>query len=240
MPRADAPNSTRDRLLLAAGQLLHESEDGRVSTRAICERAGVQAPTLYHHFGSKQGLLDAVINYGFSQYVQATGQEAGGDDPIGAVRNGWDRHVRFGLEHPSFYVLLYGQIQPGTPCTLTGAAEAMLLELLTVAARRGLLRVPPADAAAQIAAANVGVTLSLIAQPEDERDLVLSSRVRDAVLAAMVVAPAGPDPVSSGPSTPSSIASLAVALSAALDDGDAVLSASEVALLREWLGRLAR
>lgn len=239
MSRKDAPNPTRDRLLLAAAQLLHEAQDGRVSTRAICERAGVQAPTLYHHFGSKQGLLDAVINYGFSQYVRATGEEAGGDDPIGAVRNGWDRHVRFGLEHPSFYVLLHGQIQPGVPCTLTGSAEAMLLELLTLAARRGLLRVPPADAAAQIAAANVGVTLNLIAQPEDERDLVLSSRVRDAVLAA-IVAPAGPDPGSSDPSAPPSIASLAVALSAALDDGDAVLSATEVALLREWLSRLAR
>jgi hypothetical protein len=40
--------------------------------------------------------------------------------------------------------------------------------------------------------------------------------------------------------TPASIASLAVALSAALDDGDAVLSATETALLREWLGRLAQ
>jgi AcrR family transcriptional regulator len=240
MARTDTPNTTRDRLLLAAAQLLHESEDRRVSTRAICERAGVQAPTLYHHFGSKQGLLDAVINYGFSQYVQATEEEADGADPIGAVRNGWDRHVRFGLEHPSFYVMLHGQIQPGTPCTITGSAEAMLLELLTLAARRGLLRLPPADAAAQIAAANVGVTLSLIAQPEGERDLALSARVRDAVLAAMVVAPAGPDPGSSSPLTPPSIASLAVALSAALDDGDSVLSATETALLREWLGRLAQ
>jgi len=63
MARADAPNSTRDRLLLAAGQLLHESEDGRVSTRAICMRAGVQAPTLYHHFGSKGGLVHEVLQH---------------------------------------------------------------------------------------------------------------------------------------------------------------------------------
>jgi len=52
-----------DRLLLAAGQLLHEAKGGNVSTRAICDRAGVQAPTLYHHFGSKQGLLDAVVKF---------------------------------------------------------------------------------------------------------------------------------------------------------------------------------
>ena len=27
----------------------------------ICEQAGVTKPTLYHYFGSKQGLLDAVL-----------------------------------------------------------------------------------------------------------------------------------------------------------------------------------
>ena len=58
-----------DRLLLAAAELLHEAGDGTASTRAICARAGVQAPTLYHHFGSKQGLIDAVIQHGFNQYV---------------------------------------------------------------------------------------------------------------------------------------------------------------------------
>ena len=48
----------RDRLLLAAAELLDAADGSEVSTRAICDRAGVQAPTLYHHFGSKQGLLD--------------------------------------------------------------------------------------------------------------------------------------------------------------------------------------
>jgi AcrR family transcriptional regulator len=42
---------------------------GEVSTRAICERAGVQAPTLYHHFGNKQALLDAVITHGFNRFL---------------------------------------------------------------------------------------------------------------------------------------------------------------------------
>src|SRR2546428_13217209 len=110
------PSAVRDRLLLAAAQLLHEAGGKEVSTRAICERAGVQAPTLYHHFGSKQGLLDAVVNYGFTQYVQAPSP---GGDPVDRIREGWDRHVEYGLAHPAFYVLLYGQIEPGVPCNLT-------------------------------------------------------------------------------------------------------------------------
>ena len=222
-------SSARDRLLLAAGQLLHEAQGGDVSTRAICARAGVQAPTLYHHFGSKQGLLDAVVNYGFTQYVAE--HTADVVDPVQALRSGWDSHVQYGLAHPGFYVLLYGQIEPAVPCTLTARAEDMLLDRLAEVARQGRLRVPPAEAAREIVAANVGVTLSLIAQPEDARDLAMSARVRDAVLGSLLT-----DAVPPGDGT---VGALAVALSAAIEDDDR-LSTAETALLREWLGRLAQ
>ncbi|WP_410623811.1 TetR/AcrR family transcriptional regulator [Amycolatopsis sp. cmx-8-4] len=225
--RSSNATSTRDRLLLAAGQLLHEADGGAVSTRAICERAGVQAPTLYHHFGSKQGLLDAVVNYGFTQYVQAP--ETGGD-PVARIREGWDRHVAYGLENPAFYVLLYGQIEPGVPCNLTSSAEAMLLELFTPLARAGRLRVEATEAARQFAAANSGVTLSLIAQPEGVRDLAMSAQVRDAVLAGLLT---------DGPAAGSSTSALAVALSTALTDDVDELTTTERQLLREWLHRLA-
>ncbi|MFJ1761071.1 TetR/AcrR family transcriptional regulator [Amycolatopsis sp. NPDC088138] len=225
--RSSNATSTRDRLLLAAGQLLHEADGGPVSTRAICERAGVQAPTLYHHFGSKQGLLDAVVNYGFTQYVQAP--ETGGD-PVARIREGWDRHVAYGLENPAFYVLLYGQIEPGVPCNLTSSAEAMLLELFTPLARAGRLRVEATEAARQFAAANSGVTLSLIAQPEGARDLAMSAQVRDSVLAGLLT---------DGPAAGSSTGALAVALSTALADDVDALTTTERQLLREWLHRLA-
>ncbi|WP_284745781.1 TetR/AcrR family transcriptional regulator [Amycolatopsis sp. RTGN1] len=225
--RSSNATSTRDRLLLAAGQLLHEAQGGPVSTRAICERAGVQAPTLYHHFGSKQGLLDAVVNYGFTQYVQAP--EPGGD-PVDRIRAGWDRHVGYGLENPQFYVLLYGQIEPGVPCNLTSSAEAMLLELFTPLARDGRLRVDAAEAARQLAAANSGVTLSLIAEPEESRDLAMSAQVREAVLAGLLA---------ERPAEGSSVGALAVALSTALEDDVDELTTTERHLLREWLHRLS-
>ncbi|MDX3853964.1 TetR/AcrR family transcriptional regulator [Streptomyces sp. AK02-01A] len=240
---------TRDRLLLAAAELMHASGGGSVSTRAICERAGVQAPTLYHHFGSKQGLLDAVVNYGFTQYVEARNEErpgGGGDDPVARIRHGWDDHVRFGLEHPSFYVLLYGQIQQGVPCTLTGQAEAMLLELLTRVARAGGLRVDPAEAAQEIAAANVGVTLSLIARPGATADAPMSRRVRDALLRDLIDEShlTGEDrPLDeggqAGTDAAPGIGTLAVALSTALaSEPSSALSDGEAILLREWLDRL--
>jgi AcrR family transcriptional regulator len=223
--------ATRDRLLLAAAQLLDESGVRGASTRAICERAKVTAPTLYHHFGSKQGLVDEVLNRGFSRYV--AGRSGGATDPIDAARAGWDAHVGFGLAQPAFYVLLYGRIKPGIPCAITGPALATLTGLLESAAAAGRLRVPPADAAAQILAANVGATLSLIAEPAATRDPALSDRLREAVLAAVTV-PAGP---AAGASA--TRAGAAITLRSALVADPSGLTPGEATLLGELLDRLA-
>ena len=138
MPRGLNRGETRDRLLLAAAELMHESGDPTVSTRAVCERAGVEAPTLYHHFGSKQGLIDAVIQHGFNLYVDPD-PVSETLNPIDAIRRGWDQHVRFGLDNPRFYALLYGNVERGRPCAITSPALARLTDLLTVAAKAGQL-----------------------------------------------------------------------------------------------------
>ena len=227
----------RDRLLLAAAQLPGRGAGGRCLDPVICNRAGVQAPTLYHHFGSKQGLIDAVINHGFTQYVASAHTPGTSDDPLDDVRAGWDRHVEFGLEHPAFYTLLYGRIEPGRPCTITAPALAMLVELFTVAARRGVLAVTPGDAASQVLAANIGVTLTLISQPQDELDLDLSRRVREAAIAGVIS-----DHSASRPPRSASVAptrATAVTLRTLVNDDPGRLSPGEAALLRELLDRLS-
>jgi AcrR family transcriptional regulator len=225
--------AARDRLLLAGAQLLEEAEGGEVSTRAICERAGVQAPTLYHHFANKQGLLEAVVSHGLRQFLARRRAAATGPgDPIADLREGWDDHIRFGLENPNFYALIYGRVIPGRPCGVVADVEAMILETLRPAAREGRLRVAPEQAAAQIVAASSGVVMALITQPAGEVDLALSDEVRDAVLARITTAA---PPARSEPSVPAA----AIALAAALDDDPAALSAGETVLLREWLARLS-
>ncbi len=226
-------SSTRDRLLLAAGQLLHESTNREVSTRAICERAGVQAPTLYHYFGSKQGLLDAVVNHGFTQYMRDAARGRDTDDPIAAIRAGWDNHVRYGLAHPSFYVLVYGEIQPGEPCSVSASAMRMLLDLLNKIAREGRLRVAPDVAARQLVAANVGVTLSLIATPGDP-DFDWSAQLRDTIIDSVI------DDAPAARPAGSALSTVAVGFLAALDQDTGGLTDGETTLLREWLHRMAR
>jgi AcrR family transcriptional regulator len=214
---------TRDRLLRATAELLEEGGDPP-STRAICGRAGVTAPTLYHHFGNKQALIDAVIGYGLAQYP--TGP-AGDDDPIAAVRAGWDAHVRYGLANPSFYALVHGRIGGAVSVPARRSLESLFAE----AARRGLLRAPVADAAARVLAANIGVTLSLIGQPEDTRDPLLSGAVREAVLGSIT---GGELAAGAGR------AQAAVTLRAALAEDTSGLTPGEAALLSELLDRLGR
>lgn len=231
-PATDAVQ-TRDRLLSAAAELLEEADGEDVSTRAICERAGVRSPTLYHHFGSKEGLLDAVVSHGLREFLDSV-EEPPADDPVAHLREAWDLHVQFGLENPSFYALVYGRTRPGRPCAVVADLRGMVLEALEPAARHGRLRVTPEDAAAQIVAASSGVALALIAQASDDRDLALSTQVRDAILESLTTSPRGRRS-RRAPTT----ASAAVGLAATLTETPEGFSDAEAALLHDWLERLA-
>ncbi|MEO3813689.1 TetR/AcrR family transcriptional regulator [Sphaerisporangium sp. B11E5] len=229
--------STKDRVLRAAAGLLAEGGREAVSTRAVSAAAGVQAPTLYRLFGDKEGLLAAVAGYGFEEYL--TGKAAMGetDDPVEDLRRGWDLHVEFGLTHPAFYTLMYGEARPGGDIPAAREAARLLHRGVSRIAAAGRLRVGVGLAAGLVHAAGVGVTLSLIATPPEDRDPGLSRSAREAVLDAVITTPKpAPDPGDP-------IAARAAALQAALTvnrPADPRLSDAEHALLLEWLERLSR
>jgi TetR/AcrR family transcriptional regulator, regulator of cefoperazone and chloramphenicol sensitivity len=66
---------TKQVLVGAAGELLAERGVGRVSTRAIAERAGENIGTIHYHFGSKDGLLKEVLLFACHSQVGPTLQE---------------------------------------------------------------------------------------------------------------------------------------------------------------------
>ena len=55
----DSAQSTRERILQAAGKLFHRDGIRAISVDAIAERAGVTKRTLYYHFRSKDDLIAA-------------------------------------------------------------------------------------------------------------------------------------------------------------------------------------
>jgi AcrR family transcriptional regulator len=215
---------TKTAILEAATELLVASPTGEVSTRAICERAGVGAPTLYRHFGDKDGLMSAVVDHAFERYLAGKRAATPSADPVQDLRDGWDNHVAFALEHPAPYRLMHSVAVPPA-----SAKEAQrLLELvLERCAAAGRLRLPVDVAGQLVMSANVGIALMLVTRPElYDRDT--STRLRDAVHAAILT---------DTRSKPATRAAVATQLAAQLPA--APLTQAESALLAEWLHRLA-
>jgi len=224
------PTAPRARIVEAAAHLLATGGRDAVTTRAVAAGAGVQAPTIYRLFGDKDGLLDAVTEYGFRTYLaQKAGRSTAGD-PVDDLRAGWDLHVGFGLANPALYALMYGDPRPDSPSTAAMEAEHMLRGHIRRVAAAGRLRVGEEQAAHLFHAAACGTVLTLLGLVEEQRDPALLHLARDAALRAITIdAPVleAPGPVGA-----------AVALRAVLDDV-AALTAGERAVMREWLDRIA-
>jgi AcrR family transcriptional regulator len=62
--------STKEDLLEAALTLFSTLGIEATSTQAVCDAAGVTKPTLYHYFGSKSGLIDAVLERHFQPFIE--------------------------------------------------------------------------------------------------------------------------------------------------------------------------
>jgi AcrR family transcriptional regulator len=228
--RSVAADTARNHIVAAAARLLAEGGRQALSTRAVSAAAGIQAPTIYRLFGDMQGLLDAVATHGFTTYLDSKTSQEPGPDPVEDLRTGWDLHIGFGLANPALYSLMYSEPRPGESPAAVAAAAILAVQIRRIAGA-GRLRVDEQLAAQLVHAAGSGTTLTLIALPEDRRDLALSRLAREALIAAIttdaaVVAEPGP-------------VGAAVALRAALPQ-TAALTAPERALLTEWLDRIAR
>jgi AcrR family transcriptional regulator len=215
----------------AAARLLASGGREAVSTRAVAAAAGTQAPAIYRLFGDKDGLLDAVAEYGWSSYLADKHARPPAGDPLEVLRAGWDLHVDFGLANPALFSLMYGDPRPGRRSPAAIAAFRILQERIEAIAAVGRLKVPEYIAADLLHAAGCGTVFTLLAIPEDRRDMRLSQLACDAVIAAVttdvpVVETGGP-------------AAAAITLRAALPAATA-LTDGERHVLGEWLDRLAR
>ncbi|MFJ4911237.1 TetR/AcrR family transcriptional regulator [Streptomyces sp. NPDC088726] len=231
---ASPAQRTRALIIDAAADLLAASASGEFSTREVCDAAGVSAPTLYHHFGDKDGLLREVAADRFSRYL--TGKQAleTTGDPVEDFLRGWDMHVEFGVTNPALYTIMYGRPMDGRTVP-ADHAHAVLVTMMRDLERAGRLRMPTEMAADMVASAAVGVTLHLI-RNRVAADDHLSALVRDVVTAAVISSPTVPGAHSVTPQ----LARAAARLEAEMPHGPVgTLRASETTLLREWLAQLS-
>ncbi|HWL38101.1 MAG TPA: TetR/AcrR family transcriptional regulator [Frankiaceae bacterium] len=113
MTRTRAPRGQGARLhgeiLAAAGRLLAErGDENAVSIRMIADAVGVTPPSIYLHFPDKDALIDAVCEERFREFDEALeSASAGVSDPLEALRARGRAYVRFALDNPEHYRVIF-------------------------------------------------------------------------------------------------------------------------------------
>ena len=125
----------RAALLAEAAAMIAEGGAASVTMRAIGRRLGVSRSAPYRHFADKSALLVAVAAAGFKRLggrLQAI--EAGAPTSVEQLRRIAEEYVRFALENPAHYRLMYGKeaLTREDQPELREAANALFEELVGV------------------------------------------------------------------------------------------------------------
>ncbi|GAA2812050.1 TetR/AcrR family transcriptional regulator [Kitasatospora aburaviensis] len=234
MVTRDSTDNPRRRIVEAAVELLENGGPDAVSTRAVAAAAGMQPPAIYRLFGDKEGLLEAVAEHGYAQFLESKRAQLDPDpqDPVEELRRGWDMVVEFGVSRPELFAVMNRATGRGSD-----AAHRAGLEILHGRVRRlaagGWLRVDEELAAQIIQATGRGAVTTWHSTPAERRNPALLTVLRESMISAVTRTEPTIPAAESGP------AAAARALRAALPEAPGVLSDAEQRLLREWLTRLA-
>lgn len=101
-------NKLRSRLLTGAAEAVADGGMGGVSLRALATAAGTSTNAVYTLFGSRAGLLGAVLNEAAGSFTAAqravplTADSGGDFRLLGRAYRDW------ALEHPSMYAVMFG------------------------------------------------------------------------------------------------------------------------------------
>lgn len=173
-----------DDILNAAADILEQHGVEALTTRAVCEAAGVTAPTLYHHFGDKDGLLRAVVARGVQQFMTEKRANRRTNDPLADLRRGWEGWIDFAVQRPRLFRLMV----ESTRSDQSASQQAFVLMHGIVArlAAEGRLVTDVETAARTIWAASNGV-LALFMQGTPAKDIKASSALMFEALIARLV-----------------------------------------------------
>jgi AcrR family transcriptional regulator len=107
---------TRERILDAAAASFRERGFAATRLSDIADRAGLQAPSLYYHFASKEELIEVVLALGVErtfEHVRGRASAVPEEDPLGRLRAAIEAHVEMVLETGNYSAAnlrLYGQM----------------------------------------------------------------------------------------------------------------------------------
>jgi AcrR family transcriptional regulator len=103
----------RQRLIDAAERQFARAGPEAVSLRHLAAELGVSAMTPYRYFKDKDAILAAVRARGFDRFADALENAAAAETDLSAAsRAVGEAYVRFALEHPAAYRVMFDLTQP--------------------------------------------------------------------------------------------------------------------------------
>lgn len=105
----DDSSSTPERILQAVIDGLTELDPAALTIQQVCRRAGVTAPTLYYHFGSKDGLtaaaVDSMVSRWLVQFDEIVDRSGTLDEALAQAVAGW--HLMITARERPFAVFVW-------------------------------------------------------------------------------------------------------------------------------------
>jgi AcrR family transcriptional regulator len=112
--RADRHAATKGEIVAAAWRLAREQGLGAWSLRDVAREVGMQAPSLYGYFGSKNAMFDAMFAEGYADLVARVEEAAASPaSPVEKLRASAPLFFDFCVEDPARFQLLFLRTVPG-------------------------------------------------------------------------------------------------------------------------------
>jgi len=182
----------RGQILEASERLLIETGDEEaVTIRAVAEAVGVTPPSVYLHFADKDDLLFAICEVHFAQLDRVTEEAAArSDDLMESLALRGRAYIRFGIEHPEQYRILFMRRPSHTPESFQvdrlrdAAAFGHLVEHVSKCVQAGLIDGDPLVVSLGLWAVVHGLTSLLISKPDfpwPDLDVIIDHVCRTAI-----------------------------------------------------------
>ncbi len=174
-PKGDG-HLRRAEILEAAERIFVAQGYDGATIRKIADEVGVSSTALYMHFPDKGCILLEISERTIKQLLTRNSEIAAKPmDPVSRVSQMLDSYMRWGLEHPNAYQLVFSSVNPMSEVLGDSLAEisAGCYEIFSGVVREiaadGRLRTGDADSAAQVLwAACHGMVALLITRPAFE------------------------------------------------------------------------
>lgn len=178
----------RRTILDATEALMLEANGSDFSIRKLGEKSGYSAPTVYHHFGDKDGLIDALLEDRVGRLAEQLEQAEPASDPRARLRALLLAYFEFSVTNPAFTRLMWTLSRKGEsrmPPAMARVRRAVEESLTRFGESRPPGRFDTSSAGRVLWGLVYGLVSLHLTQPELDQGDDLAARAIDALFLGM-------------------------------------------------------